>query len=143
MAFLADAMLGSLTRYLRMMGYDVLYAPDVDAETDDEIIALAEKTDRRIITRDTEVAGRTEAIHLESLEVEGQLRELDTQGFRLELTGPSRCSLCNGELRPAEDSPENAPDDQRVWCCSECGQYYWKGSHWRDVRETLEEIRET
>lgn len=126
-----------------MMGYDVLYAPDESMETDDEVIEFAERTDRCIVTRDRDIAARTDAVLIDSLEVEDQLRELRSKGFTLELTTPTRCSLCNGELTPTEDHSENAPHDQRVWVCGECGQHYWKGSHWRDVRETLEEIKDS
>lgn len=142
MAFLTDAMLGRLTRYLRMMGYDVVYAPDVNLETDDEIIAFAERTDRRIITRDTEITARTDAMQIDSLEIEDQLRELQDHGFTLRLTEPSRCSLCNAELRETNESPDHVATGE-VWRCVECGQHYWKGSHWRDVIRTLEEIRDS
>lgn len=141
MAFLADAMLGKLTRYLRMMGYDVEYAGDHDVETDNDLLRLAEQTDRRIITRDTEIASQTDATLLETLEIQDQLTELHDKGFNLQLTTPSRCSVCNAELRQTAEHPEHAPSEQRVWRCRECGKHYWKGSHWRDVEKTLEDIR--
>jgi hypothetical protein len=35
--------------------------------------------------------------------------------------------------------PEYAPDpeDTDVWRCIDCGQFFWKGSHWDDVADTL------
>ncbi|MDZ7730382.1 MAG: Mut7-C RNAse domain-containing protein [Natrialbaceae archaeon] len=56
------------------------------------------------------------------------------------------CGRCNGSLEPVEDgtaTPEYAPNPARepLWQCTVCGQYFWKGSHWDDVRETLETAR--
>lgn len=136
-------MLGKLTRYLRMMGYDVVYASDIDAETDQELINAAEESNRRIITRDKEIASKTDAILLKSKDINNQLRELITAGVELRLDYPTRCSLCNSELHETDENPEHAPSQKRVWECSGCGQYYWKGSHWFDVQETLRDIRNT
>ncbi|EMA39240.1 Mut7-C RNAse domain-containing protein [Halococcus hamelinensis] len=38
-----------------------------------------------------------------------------------------------------DPTPAYAPDptDQRVWRCVDCGQRFWKGSHWREMRDTL------
>ncbi|QQG40096.1 MAG: DUF5615 family PIN-like protein [Candidatus Aenigmatarchaeota archaeon] len=49
--FLADDMLGSLVRWLRMIGYDTVYSKSLDL-SDDEIVALAKKEGRTIVTRD-------------------------------------------------------------------------------------------
>ena len=59
-----------------------------------------------------------------------------------ELSEPSRCANCNGELVAVEQddsTPEYAPDaaEIRVWRCPDCGQHFWKGSHWDSVKETL------
>jgi len=141
---LTDTMLGRLTTYLRMCGYDTVYAPDVDVEADDEIHALASEESRRLLTRDRELASRTEhAVLLESRAIEDQLRELHDEGYELTLPEtPEHCGTCNGDLeRVSQEAtiPAYAPDPHTVdvWRCRQCGQHFWKGSHWDDVAETL------
>lgn len=50
--FLADGMLGKLVTYMRMAGYDVVYAPDEGAIEDSDVANLAEERGRRLVTRD-------------------------------------------------------------------------------------------
>ena len=141
---LLDAMLGKLTTYLRMCGYDAAYALDRGVEDDDAVLGLAVDEGRRLVTRDTALAARAPGgVPLRSLDVADQLRELADSGFALELADPPRrCSRCNGRLTPVEadaDTPSYAPDPaaESVWRCVECDQHFWKGSHWDDVRERL------
>ena len=135
-----DVMLGKLTTYLRMCGYDAVYAGEEGLEADDEIRARARSAGRTLLTRDRELAaGTDDAILLESKAIEGQLAECAGAGLALSLPAePDRCSVCNGRIVAAETAPEHAPDDVgTVWQCGDCGQYFWKGSHWDRVRETL------
>ncbi len=148
MRLLCDVMLGKLTTYLRMCGHDTAYAldregtGDVGIEDDDALLSLAREEDRRLVTRDTALGARTDdAILISTTEIEEQLRELYTAGVDLSLDLPERCSTCNGRVERVEagETPDHAPsiDEQRVWRCQACDQYYWKGSHWDDVRERL------
>lgn len=142
MALLLDVMLGKLTTYLRMCGYDAAYALDRGIEDDDAILELAREEGRTLVTRDEELAGRAEdSILVESLDVTDQLRELREHGLDLSLSEPARCSDCNGRLvREAGQPPDHAPDDKTVWRCRECGKRFWKGSHWVSVEQRLETI---
>lgn len=165
---LLDVMLGKLATYLRMCGYDTAYALDRDERDDaDEgsrppnhgdafqrspeaedgaLLDLAAEEDRLLITRDVELADRAErSLLLSTLDVTDQLRELADAGFDLSLSVPSRCARCNGTLEPVAETaetPEYAPSasETDVWRCRSCGQRYWRGSHWDDVRETLSEL---
>ncbi len=143
--FLLDGMLGKLVTYLRMCGYDTLYAQDEGIEADDVICERAESTGRTVVTRDRALAARTDdAVLLVSREIEGQLSELHGQGIEIELpTQPKRCSVCNGRVNPIdiEQRPEHAPDTvSHIWQCGACDQYFWKGSHWERVQETIATI---
>ncbi|WP_267163195.1 Mut7-C RNAse domain-containing protein [Halovenus salina] len=149
MSVLTDAMLGGLTTYLRMCGYDTVYVLDADLETDDEIRNYAEAEERTLLTRDEALAARTEgALLLESREIKPMLSTLVAAGFELSLPeAPERCSLCNGIVEGVdadEPTPEYAPGPQTedVWWCTACGQHFWKGSHWDDVTDTLRTARE-
>ncbi|UPM42412.1 Mut7-C RNAse domain-containing protein [Halocatena salina] len=139
---LLDVMCGGLRSYLRMCGHDTSYALDYDVEADDRLIAIARTEDRTLITRDRQLATRTDtAILLESTDTEEQLRTLQNAGIRLTLIEPTRCSRCNGRLEPTSDSrPDDVPEERRVWRCENCGQWFWKGSHWNRVRTTLQSI---
>src|SRR5213592_1622854 len=55
MKFIADVMVGKLARWLRVLGFDVVYSNKYD---DDEIIRIAEAENRIILTRDTGLFAR-------------------------------------------------------------------------------------
>jgi uncharacterized protein with PIN domain len=139
-----DAMLGKLASYLRMCGYDAAYALDRDAETDDALLALVETEQRRLVTRNEGLARRADdAVLLTEREVQAQLRELVEAGFELELSEePAHCGTCNAPVERVdrtEPTPEYAPDptETPVWRCRDCGQHFWKGSHWDDVADQI------
>jgi len=143
--FLVDAMLGKLATYLRMCGYDACYTREDDLDADDAIRERTRTTDRTLVTRDRELATRTDgAVLLESRDIEDQLAELHDHGIRIELpTRPERCSVCNGRLSHLDPTkqPEHAPDGvAHVWQCQECDHHFWKGSHWDRVQETIDNI---
>jgi hypothetical protein len=153
---LLDVMLGKLASYLRMCGYDAAYALDRDVEADDRLLALAGDENRRLLTRDHQLARRADrdtdagSVLLHARDVTDQLRELREAGFTLELDSePARCGRCNGSVAElAEDAarpayaPETTPEGEpmRIWRCRDCGQCFWKGSHWTRVSETLAEL---
>jgi hypothetical protein len=141
---LLDAMLGKLARYLRMCGYDAAYALDRGAEADDALLDVATSEGRTLVTRDRQLAARApDGVCIDSREIEDQLRELRETGFELSLAAePARCGRCNGPVDPVDDGepvPDYAPDPADTPCyrCRDCGQVFWKGSHWDDVRDCL------
>jgi len=151
-ALLLDVMCGKLATYLRMCGYDAAYALDLDVATDqnvpdDDVLAVARDEGRRIVTRDRELAARApESVLLTTRAVEDQLVELSAAGFELSLDDePTYCGACNGRLTavdPSESTPDYAPTPTEIdcWRCTDCGQHFWKGSHWEDVAATIEGI---
>jgi uncharacterized protein with PIN domain len=146
-ALVLDAMLGKLSTYLRMCGYDATYTSGRGYEDEGAVIALALTEDRVLVTRDRELARQADrSLLLSSRHVTDQLRELREAGFALAIADePVRCSACNGlleEVDRTEPTPDYAvdPHEQPVWRCRECGQHFWKGSHWDDVAATLDEL---
>ncbi|WP_431357872.1 Mut7-C RNAse domain-containing protein [Halobaculum rarum] len=144
-ALLLDVMLGRLATYLRVCGYDALYALDEGIEHDDAVRERAVADGRRLITRDRDLAAATPgSVLLTARDVVDQLRELRAAGVELTPTErPTRCGTCNGQLESAEDDgfrPEYAPETGLVWRCVDCGQYFWKGSHWDDLTEAIERL---
>jgi len=144
---LLDVMLGKLATYLRMCGYDAAYAGTRGAETDDDALAVAETEGRTLVTRDHALATRGDpSLLLSSRDPVDQLRELAAAGYDLTLAEtPTHCSACNGRLEHVdrtEPTPDYAPDphEETVWRCRDCGQHFWKGSHWDDVAATLADL---
>lgn len=139
-------MLGSLTRWLRISGFDALYQRDAQ---DDELIKESIEGDRILLTRDRELVERARKMGVEAYFIRGtsSLEKLIDLRQKLGLSySPqiSRCPRCNGGLREvnkvevSQRVPEtsyNAFDD--FWECEECGTIYWKGSHWEKLKSTL------
>jgi uncharacterized protein with PIN domain len=142
--FVADSMLGSLARWLRMLGYDTVYAKDLE---DDPIADLAAKENRHILTRDRTLARRPGALMIVEDELDSQLKEVHGR-FGLSLDEDAiRCSACNGTLAdlPKEDAagvvPEGALESNEVfWKCTACGKVYWKGTHWLGIMDRLRKL---
>ncbi|MBD3172769.1 hypothetical protein GF326_09885 [Candidatus Bathyarchaeota archaeon] len=144
--FLLDGMLGALSRWLRILGFDTLYYVDKD---DEELILEAKATGRVLVTRDVELHKRATKHGLKSFLIDSddtmeQLNEITT---KLELNlepKNTKCPKCNGELRPIEKElvrgfvpPESYEVFNEFWKCEACGAVYWKGSHWDKIQETL------
>ena len=146
--FLLDVMLGKLAVYLRLCGYDTVYALDRGVEEDDAILELAAADGRTLLTRDVELSNHADrSFLLTERDPHDQLAELAAAGLALDPTDePVRCGRCNGPVDTVgrdEETPEYAPAtaEQEQWRCTDCGQVFWKGSHWDRMRETLREIR--
>ncbi len=134
MKFLVDVMLGKLGRWLRMMGFDTEIASD--DLTDKEIVVKAEEENRVILTRDRDIDKMNTEVKTVLLETKNFEKQIKTvfQRLGIEPRFPegSRCSKCNGELRKTGED---------TWICKECGQRYWKGSHWKRIKEIKRKIK--
>lgn len=144
MKLLVDAMCGDLVPYLRLCNHDTVFALDRDIETDRRLLAVASAEDRTIITRDRDLARQArDAVFLERADTDAQLRGLLAAGVDLSpATTPQYCGQCNGPLVavPADRStPDYAPSpaERDCWRCQDCGQYFWKGSHWERMTDRL------
>jgi len=151
--FVADGMLGKLTRWLRMLGQDVKYSNNLD---DPQLLMIAKKEKRILLTKDFELYQRANArginaFYLEGLTEEEKLAELAKRyAVRLEIDmASSRCPKCNSTLKPvskkqAEEKVEKSTFDhyKEFWKCPNCGQIYWQGAHWTRIRKTLVAAKE-
>lgn len=148
--FIADRMLGTLTRYLRFMGYDTTSANGLlegDPKEDTVLLAIAKQEHRLLLTKDAELArrGNASALLILSDDVMGQVQQLIDQGLVRRRLAMSRCSLCNTLLREATacevGQTEYAPKDWRdisFFWCRRCQKLYWNGSHGRRLEERIE-----
>ncbi len=137
-------MLGSLARWLRLMGYDTRYERD---SSDTEILKRAMLDERILLTRDKKLAERAKdrGLYVEGRGQDDQIRQV-VLAFDLVFDEQlSRCTACNGELvsigkeEAAEGVPEGAlRSNERFFRCRSCGKFYWKGSHWNNIRKKME-----
>ena len=145
--FLLDGMLGTLTRWLRICGYDAEYVQSVP---DADLIHRASDEKRILLTRDRLLYRKALRAGLKAHFVKGRgdAEKLASVASRFDLMLDPGCSLC-----PQCGAPLATVDKQEVrdrvpahtfeaydefWTCESCGKVYWRGSHWRNIVETVE-----
>ena len=143
--FVADAHLGGLARFLRMLGFDTLHR---NAFSDEEIRRLAESEKRIVLTRDRELLKCREITHgayVRALKPEAQLREV-AERFRLAARARpfTLCLNCNLPLAPADANEVAArvPEavrrlHQRFVRCPGCEGVFWPGTHYERMLAAL------
>ena len=143
--FIADAHLGGLARLLRMAGFDTLYDNNFE---DSQIVAIARREERIVLTRDRDLLKRREVkrgCYVRAIKSAEQLGEI---ARRLALVPAMRpftlCLACNAPLRTVakqkilDKLPPAVQATQEEFCtCDVCHGIFWKGSHWRRMREVL------
>lgn len=147
-------MLGGLARWLRMLGYVTEYDSKAD---DNSLLRSSEASESVLLTRDQELYNRAIGKKIRSVLVLGDTEEArlaqlkKTLGISLEIEmSATRCPECGAELHEiSKAEASNAVPAKslelydRFWRCNnaECGKTYWVGSHWKEIRHTLEEAR--
>lgn len=150
MKFLADSMLGKLARWLRMLGNDVTYNVQLG---DSELLEVAKKENRVLLTGDFELYQRAVARSIDAYFFEGKseaerLAELAKRyGLTLAIDmEKSHCPVCNTMLKAAPKEQISGELEKntftyydKFWKCTNCGQVYWQGAHWKQISNTLSE----
>ena len=143
--FLADAHLGRLAGYLRMLGFDCRVAGPGD---DRALAESAAREQRILLTRDRALLMRRRVSHGCYVRERQPRRQLEALVRRLDLCGLirpfSRCIRCNGVLRPVALAQvrDRVPEGVARRCrdflqCDRCGRVYWKGTHYRRMQEMI------
>ncbi len=143
-------MLGKTVRWLRLLGEDVTYMKDL---SDKSLIEKAIKEKRILLTSDEDLfkaalSKNVEARLIEKGPIYSQIGLLAKEyGIPLEFNPKkSRCPRCNEPLRKVlknevEDHvpPHSYQRYTDYWVCSnkKCKKIYWRGSHWKNISETL------
>ena len=150
--FIADAMLGRLARWLRMLGYDTAYEKVI---TDESLIERAIQEDRWLLTRDRRLTERKvirdRYTLIASDDLEDQLRQLN-QNLKMDLDVDHRrgyrCADCNIVLVsiPRDEAtplvpPFVAGQYQEFLQCAQCRRVFWQGTHWEDFHDRIAGIR--
>lgn len=165
MRFVTDRMLGKLSTWLRILGHDTVYAAEIkgksvggEEDEDKALVAFAEHEARILLTRDKNLASSAsnkgaQCVQIKTEDVMEQLKELLLHNVNINLEPvPARCSECNARIRKVEEGEEEILKEKSYvptsmvgkcdfWVCEGCGRIYWEGSHWRDMRERLRQLR--
>ena len=153
MKFVADGMLGSVARKLRLYGMDVVYAPDFE---DARLLSGAISEGRILLTSDNDLHaqalrhGARSILLTEGTDQDRLVSIFRSLGVKPSGIGPcsSRCTVCNGELvrasklRIHEALPPSVSQRHSVFYkCTSCGKLFWEGSHWRRISLMSKYIR--
>jgi hypothetical protein len=146
--FVLDVHLGRLARLLRILGLDTHYRNDLD---DPEIVAIARRDRRVILTRDIGILKRAEVTHgywVRSQDPTEQAKEVVGRfDLASEIEPFSRCATCNGMLESVDkqavrDRLEEGTRESydTFYRCRRCGQLYWRGSHFQRLSTLVRDI---
>ncbi len=144
--FIVDANVGKVAKNLRMFGFDTHYDFDLP---DKEIVNLAEREERIILSRDWGLLKRKNAIfgyYPRKTNTDEQLAEIIKRYNLYDKFKPlSLCLECNGQIVKVEKSEAKEHLDEGVlkdyndfYKCKTCQKYFWKGSHYDKMLETID-----
>ena len=146
--FIADAQLGGLAKYLRMLGFDTLYE---NRYTDAQVARISANEQRIVLTRDRALLMHKLISHGCYVRGTRPIQQLEEIVSRLDLYRAikplSRCLRCNRELEPVAKEvirdrlpPGGAPFYRRFWICHQCDRIYWEGSHWHRMEQVIGDL---
>lgn len=147
--FVADAHLGALAKYLRMLGFDTVYRNDY---TDDDVVRLSLQERRITLTRDRALLMRRDITHgcfVRALRPPKQLEEVLARLDLYRTVEPfSRCMECNSPLQPVDKAtiahrlpPHVNRHYRRFAMCSGCQRIYWEGHHYKRMRAFIHSVQ--
>jgi hypothetical protein len=143
--FAADRTLMRLTKWLRLMGADVLCEEGVSAA---ETLRIAREHDRRMLTRDKRLRTAPDVLYIESHLFRDQIREVMARfPFDARRRAFTRGSACNDLLHevPREVVVRRVPPfvyaaHEKFALCDRCGRVYWGATHLERALRELEAI---
>ena len=146
--FIADAHLGLLAKYLRILGFDTIYARE---QSDTDIAALSATERRVVLTRDRDLLMHRRITHGVYIRYAQPRRQLEQVMDRLDLISAirpfSRCLECNAPLVKADSKTVAArvPAGPRAlyedfFVCRACDKVYWQGSHYRHMQRLVDDM---
>jgi uncharacterized protein len=152
--FAVDAMLGNLSKKLRILGFDSKYFSSIE---DKLLIELAKKEDRVIVTKDEGLAKSAEKIGVLVVLITAgdEISQIIEIAIKIGLanfvmdTNSARCVSCNGRLESVEKSrlENKVPDEvyqrqDQFWVCVDCQKIYWTGTHFKKLQEFVARLNQ-
>jgi uncharacterized protein with PIN domain len=148
--FVADCMLGRLAKWLKILGFDVLYFPKAE---DKDLVETSRREKRVLLTRDTGLIEKTKKrpgrLFIESDDWRDQVVQvLDEYGLWDAVRPNSRCLDCNVPLKELPRSkarnlvpPHILKTAPSFAMCPGCGRIFWPGSHSDDMETKIAALR--
>lgn len=147
--FILDNHLGRLARYMRLLGFDTLYLND--KADDPELAQIAHDEGRILLTRDRGLLKRSLVTYGYCLRTMDSREQVTAVLHRYQLYDEinpwSRCLRCNGLLQPVEKEvvlhrlePKTKLYFDEFQICHDCGQIYWKGSHFGKLESLISAV---
>lgn len=149
MKFILTKELGRLAKWLRILGFDTVY---YNQDNLSSLIIQALRDERIILTRNQRLpqARGLKIVLIKNEKIKAQVAEI-LQTLKIKPDPEmmfSRCILCNVELvdiakdKVKDKVPEYVFNTQEDFItCPQCNRIYWQGTHWGNVRKTLEEVK--
>lgn len=146
--FVLDVHLGTLAKYLRLLGFDTFYRNNLE---DSEIIDLSVTGQRIILTRDLFILKNGKVTHgyfVRETNPKKQILEIIRRFDLNDQFNPfTRCLECNGIISAVAKSEiemdirENTRKAfQEFYQCRICKKVYWKGSHYEKMMKVVENL---
>ncbi len=143
--FIADAALGRLATWLRLLGYDTVYARGASVA---QLIGRAAAEGRTLLTRNTQLVrrrGLPRYLLVRSDDFRAQLRQVvDACDLKAPPAFLARCSRCNTPLERIERAaacarvPAYVGETQASFArCPTCARIYWPATHVERMRSEL------
>ncbi len=136
-------MLGTLAKWLRILGYDTLFDPALD---DHRLVRLARAENRTLLTRDGELSRRrgVRVLLVATENLDDQIRQVLAELELVPDRSFSRCPVCNELLETLDRAEAKARVPAYVALthetfrfCPACQRVYWRGTHWQRMDEHL------
>jgi uncharacterized protein with PIN domain len=146
--FSADAMLGKLAHWLRLLGFDCAYENGI---ADADLVRRAIEQGRVVLTRDRALPGEWWVPDICVVRAERTFEQLGEVVRCFDLSGAvqlfTRCSECNRVLTVAAVADLRGRAPARILAtheplreCPGCRRVYWRGSHTRRIQRVVEQL---
>ena len=146
--FVADVHLGKLARWLRMLGFDMVYSP---AFTHNELLNIAEAEHRVLLSRNAAIGRHHPSVATFAItgdDPAAQLKQVLQYFQLLSYIQPfTKCMVCNGmlEVVSKESIMNELPEKtamyyHQFWQCVQCKRIYWKGPHYNRMMRFIQNI---
>jgi len=146
--FILDSHLGKLANNLRLLGFDTRYRNDF---SDPELSELSVQEKRILLTRDRGLLKRKQVRWGYLVREDDPWEQTLSVVLRYNLGGQikpfTRCARCNGILTEVKKDavldqlePLTTKYYQEFSRCENCGQVYWRGSHFEKLTEKVETV---
>jgi uncharacterized protein with PIN domain len=147
--FIVDVHLGKLASFLRMLGFDTQYFPDIQ---DDQLLSISLKEERTLLSKDRNLLHHESLTRCYCVLSDDPREQIVEVVHRFDLFSSfipfSRCIRCNTLLERVEKEkiidripPEIRQFYDEFFYCSRCDQIFWKGSHYEKMKVFVEEIK--